>query len=65
MDVDFWADVQKRLDAEERTQAWLARRLGVTRSLINQYMLGRIPTPEARRTQVAQVMGMADDEVAA
>jgi DNA-binding transcriptional regulator YdaS (Cro superfamily) len=63
----FWARVKGRLDAAERSQAWLARRLGVSRSLVNQWMLGRVAIPTERRQQVIDVMGIAvpEEEVAA
>lgn len=59
----FWALVSGRLQVAERSQAWLARRLGVSRSLVNQWMLGRTPAPSERQRQVAGLLDIRADEL--
>lgn len=59
---EFWTRAAKRLEAEERTQAWLARRVGVSKQLVNMWVLGRIPTPAHRLEQVAAILDVTVEE---
>lgn len=61
MDV-FWSRVRGRLQAKERSQAWLARQLGVKRQLISLWVYDRQPFPAARRAQIAALLDINDDE---
>lgn len=44
------------LDSEGRSQAWLARQVGVTRQTISQHVKG-LHVPDDRRAQIAAALG--------
>ena len=62
---DFWRQVRGRLAAEERSLSWLAKRIGVTRSAMGNYVNGYRKTPDRVRTAVALVLDIREKQAAA
>lgn len=50
------------LREEGRSQAWLARQVGVTRSRINEYCRG-LHVPDGKRAPIAEALGREIDDV--
>jgi hypothetical protein len=64
--MEFWELVIGRLTVMERSQAWLARRLGRNPQTINMYRKGHRPTPERLRREIALLLDIREQaEVAA
>lgn len=61
----FWQQVRGRLEAEERSLSWLAKRIGVKRSALGNYVNGHRTTPESVRKAVALVLDIREKPVAA
>jgi len=55
--------VAVRLEAMERSQAWLARKLGVTRQTIGAYVRGADRCPPARQAQIATIVERKPSEL--
>lgn len=55
---EWWGKVSGRLEAMERTWAWLARRLGIDPSTLNKYKNGKHPTPERVRYAINLILGI-------
>ncbi len=62
--MEFWERVIAELAAIERSQAWLARRVGRNPQTLNMYRKGRRPTPKGLRREIGLILGLKD-EVAA
>lgn len=60
---EFWKLVWGRLDAEERSMAWLARRIGLTRQALHNYSIGTRQTPPEVKARVAEYLDIRLDEV--
>lgn len=58
MDVIF-----DTLEAQGRTQQWLARQLGVHRSVLTHYKSGRRQMPEAMVLRSAELLGLPESIV--
>lgn len=56
--MEFWESVVGRLAAMERSQAWLARRVGKLPTTLNNYRKGHRPTPERLKRDIALVLGL-------
>lgn len=50
------------LEGEGRTQSWLAKQVGVDRSVICRYAAGLIP-PDDKRQAIADALGRTPDEI--
>jgi DNA-binding CsgD family transcriptional regulator len=61
----FWLAVLGRLSAQERSQAWLARQLGMSRQRLSTYVRGDCKTPDHIRDRVALVLDLRNEEEAA
>jgi hypothetical protein len=59
---EFWKQAGGRLEAMERSKSWLARRIGVSRSQLNNWSNGYRPTPERVRRDVALLLDISGRE---
>jgi len=50
--------ILRALDKDKRTQAWLARELGITPSHLNHWLQGRRACPAERLDQIKATLGM-------
>lgn len=57
--------ILRRLAELERTQGWLARRLGVGPSTVNRWIKGTLPILPHRQRELALALGMRVDDLAA
>ena len=64
MEADEWGRVLGRLAAAERSQAWLARHLGLPRRTLNRYVLGQRSTPSDLAERIAAVLDLRDHRAA-
>jgi hypothetical protein len=63
--MEFWTRALGRLQEMERSQAWLARRVGRTPQAINNYVKGHRPTPKSLQREVALILDLREEQVAA
>ncbi len=61
---EFWQAALGRLEAMERTQAWLARRLGVSRQCVHRMVHGKDSTPKQTRRAVAVLLDIRTERAA-
>lgn len=54
-------EVLSELRSQDRTPAWLAKRLGVDRAAVHRWLKGDQPIPAARRIEIALVLGKPRD----
>jgi len=47
--------ILKILREKERTQAWLARQLGVSRATVTYWVQGKLPVSESRKIEMAKI----------
>jgi transcriptional regulator with XRE-family HTH domain len=52
MDEEFWQRALGRLEAMERSQGWLAKKAGMSRQRLNNYVRGYRRTPDDIRLRV-------------
>ena len=52
--------VRAVLSDQERSQAWLARKINMNETLLSHYMAGRRPLPRTLIPRMAQVLGVAE-----
>jgi hypothetical protein len=50
--------IHKALDEQERSGAWLARQIGVSRMSMSRWLREEEPLPEDREKQIADVLGI-------
>jgi hypothetical protein len=50
--------LSQKLEAMERSRAWLGRQLGVTRETANAWVAGREAVPISRQAQIAIFLGV-------
>ena len=55
--------ILRRLRELDRTQGWLARKLGVGPSTINRWIKGTLPILPHRRRELALALGMRVEEI--
>jgi len=55
--------ILRRLRELDRTQGWLARRLGVGPSTVNRWIKGTLPILPHRQREIALALGMRVEEV--
>jgi DNA-binding transcriptional regulator YdaS (Cro superfamily) len=55
--------ILKRLGELDRTQSWLARRLGVTPSTVNRWIKGVDPIIPRRRRELALALGVRMEDL--
>ena len=55
--------ILRRLRELDRTQGWLARRLGVGPSTVNRWIKGPLPILPHRQREIALALGMRVEEV--
>ena len=57
--------IKDRLMEMERTQAWLARKLGLTQATISRWLNGNAPWPMSPRRlpQIAEVLGLTVEDL--
>lgn len=53
--------VRAALRAQERSQAWLARQLGMNETLLAHYLSGRRAAPHDLLTRIAKVLGIPEE----
>lgn len=58
---EFEREVLARLGEIDRTQAWLARRIGRSPSALHNYLTGRRPWPREVRLMVATLLDIKSD----
>ena len=51
------------LEEQERSQRWLARKVGVDPALLHRYLSGQVLMPEGRFLRMAEALGVAPDEL--
>lgn len=54
----------RRLRELDRTQGWLARKLGVTPSTINRWIKGTLPILPHRQRELALALGVRVEDIA-
>jgi DNA-binding transcriptional regulator YdaS (Cro superfamily) len=52
-----------RLRELDRSQGWLARKLGVTPSTVNRWIKGVLPMPARRQRELALVLGVRVEDI--
>lgn len=57
--------ILRRLRELERSQGWLARKLGVTPSIVSRWIKGTAPVLPRRQREIALALNMSVDEVRA
>lgn len=50
--------IAKRLEEQERSQAWLARKLGVKRQTVGEWVRGDTACPRSRQAQIKLFLGV-------
>lgn len=51
-------EILKALDEQDRSQAWLARQIGVSRMSMSRWLRGEEPMPEDREKQIVDVLAI-------
>lgn len=64
-DIDALIGVRIRgeLDMQDRTQAWLADKVGVTRTAVSYWLSGRSSMTAAKLLRVASILGIGVDRL--
>lgn len=55
--------IELELGVQNRTRAWLAGELGVSRQVLNRWLKGRAPWPKGRKAQVAALLHADEQEL--
>ena len=63
-DVQEASPILRRLTELDRSQGWLARRLGVNRSTVTRWVKGETPILPRRQRELALALGVSVDYIA-